>query len=110
MSASHNRALEDVYGWLLAHPERAGEGLDLETVFARAIRQAIDEVIDGARTGRYRYSDLERQEKAYIGTRIEIVVRTELGLQREGKLDTVIEGHEVDFKWTARGNWMIPGE
>ncbi len=74
------------------------------------MRQAIDEVIDGARTGRYRYSELETQEKTYIGTRIEIVVRTELGLQREEKLDTVIEGHAVDFKWSAREAWMIPRE
>ena len=86
------------------------EGLDLEATFARAVRQAIDEVIDGARTGRYRYAELETQEKTYIGTRIEIVVRTELGLAREGKLDTVIEGNEVDFKWSARASWMIPRE
>jgi hypothetical protein len=41
-------------------------------------------------TGRYRYEELESQEKSYIGTRIEIVVRTELELEPEGKLDTVI--------------------
>jgi hypothetical protein len=74
------------------------------------VRRAIDEVIDGARTGRYRYEELESQEKAYIGTRIEIVVRTELGLDPKGKLDTVIAGHEIDFKWSALGRWMIPRE
>jgi hypothetical protein len=103
-------ALEEVREWLLAHPKRAKEGLDLEATFSRSIRQAIDEVIDGSRTGRYRYEELESQEKAYIGTRIEIVVRTEFGLEREGKLDTVIAGHEVDFKWSAKGSWMIPRE
>jgi hypothetical protein len=105
-----DQALEEVREWLLAHPERKGEGLDVEQVFSRAVRQAIDEVIDGARTGRYRYEELESQEKSYIGTRIEIVVRTELGLEPEGKLDTVIAGHEVDFKWSAKGGWMIPTE
>jgi hypothetical protein len=102
--------LHEVRKWLLAHPKRAKASLDLEAIFSRAVRKAIDEVIDGARTGRYRYEELERQEKAYIGTRIEIVVRTELGLERQGKLDTVIEGHPVDFKWSARGSWMIPRE
>lgn len=105
-----DQALEEVRDWLLAHPERKGEGLDLEEIFSRAVRQAIDEVIDGARTGRYRYEELESQEKSYIGTRIEIVVRTELELEPEGKLDTVIAGHEVDFKWSAKGGWMIPTE
>ncbi len=107
---SEDEALEAVWDWVAAHPQRAKDGLDLEAVFARAVRKAIDEVIDGARTGRYRYEELETQEKAYIGTRIEIVVRTELGLEREGKLDTVIAGRPVDFKWSARGNWMIPRE
>jgi hypothetical protein len=105
-----DQALEDVWDWLQGHPKRQKNGLDLEATFSRAIRQAIDEVIDGRRTGRYRYQELERQEKAYIGTRIEIVVRTELDLDPEGKLDTLIEGHAVDFKWSAKGSWMIPTE
>lgn len=109
-AAGSDAALEEVRAWLLAHPERKNEGLGLEEIFSRAVRQAIDEVIDGARTGRYRYEALESQEKSYIGTRIEIVVRTELGLEPEGKLDTVIAGHEVDFKWSAKGRWMIPRE
>lgn len=103
-------ALAEVLAWITAHPQRTGDGLSLEEVFARAVRQAIDEVIDGPRTGRYLYDQLETQEKAYIGTRIEIVVRTELGLDPTGRLDTVIEGHEVDFKWSARSAWMIPRE
>jgi hypothetical protein len=110
MGQSHDRELEAVRNWILEHPQRAATGLDLEATFSRAIRQAIDEVIDGARTGRYRYEELESQEKAYIGTRIEIVVRTTFELEREGKLDTVIAGSAVDFKWSARKAWMIPRE
>jgi hypothetical protein len=105
-----DEALEAVRAWILEHPRRSRSGLSLEAVFARAIRQAIDEVIDGPRTGRYRYEELESQEKAYIGTRIEIVVRTEFGLEPEGKLDTVIAGRPVDVKWSAKGQWMIPRE
>lgn len=110
ISSGPDLALEAVRQWILAHPQRSRDGLSLEETFSRAIRQAIDEVIDGPRTGRYRYEELESQEKAYIGTRIEIVVRTEFGLEREGKLDTVIAGHIVDFKWSAKGTWMIPRE
>lgn len=105
-----DQPLEDVWHWLQDQPSRAGDGLDLEATFSRAIRQAIDEVIDGSRTGRYRYEELESQEKAYIGTRIEIVVRTRFELEPAGKLDTVIAGHPVDFKWSAKGGWMIPTE
>lgn len=105
-----DQACEEVWAWLRDYPRRAKDGLDLEATFSRAIRQAIDEVIDGSRTGRYRYEELEAQEKAYIGTRIEIVVRTEFELEPEGKLDTVIAGHPVDFKWSAKGGWMIPTE
>lgn len=108
--AGTDQALEDVWNWLQDYPKRAKDGLDLEGTFSRAIRQAIDQVIDGPHTGRYRYEELESQEKAYIGTRIEIVVRTKFKLEPEGKLDTVIEGHPVDFKWSARGGWMIPTE
>lgn len=107
---AEDEALESVRAWILAHPQRSRSGLSLEAVFSRAIRQAIDEVIDGPRTGRYRYEELESQEKTYIGTRIEIVVRTEFGLEPEGKLDTVIAGHPVDFKWSVKGDWMIPRE
>ena len=108
-SLQQDEAADAVFEWVV--DQVSGEdGPALEANFARAVRKAIDEVIDGARTGRWRYEELERQEKAYVGTRIEIVVRTELGLERTGKLDTVIRGHPVDFKWSARGNWMIPRE
>jgi hypothetical protein len=108
--AASDQALVDVWNWLQDHPKRARNGLDLEATFSRAIRQAIDEVIDGRRTGRFRYEELERQEKAFIGTRAEIVVRNELELEPEGKLDTVIADQVVDFKWSANGGWMIPRE
>lgn len=103
-------AADEVLKWLAEHPDRVGDDLSLEALFARAVRKAIDEVIDGARTGRYRYDQLEPQEKSYIGTRIEIVIRSELELTHGSKLDTTIAGHEVDIKWSAKGSWMIPRE
>ena len=99
----NDAGLEAVYAFFAAVP-------NCEETFARAIRQAIDEVIDGPWTGRFLFSELEKTEKTYIGTRIEIVVRAALGLERRGKLDTVVEGHELDVKWSASNSWMIPTE
>jgi hypothetical protein len=83
---------------------------NLERTFATAIRQALDEVIDGPRTGRFRFSELEKTEKTYIGTRVEIVVRSLLGLERQGKLDTFVADVPIDIKWSASEAWMIPTE
>lgn len=77
---------------------------------AGALRKAFDEVIDGPRTGRYQIQELEKTEKTYIGTKVEIVLRSELELQRGEKLDNVIAGYEVDTKFSLDGKWMIPRE
>lgn len=75
------------------------------------IRKSLDEVIDGMRTGRVSTDELEKTEKTYIGTKVEIVLRAELELHKGKKLDTNICGHEVDIKWTlTNGSWMIPKE
>lgn len=76
-------------------------------------RSAIDEVIDTARTGRHFFSDLEKTEKTYLGTKFEIVLRDWLGVPRGVKLDLLIAGEEVDVKSSTsgrRGGWMIPPE
>ncbi|MBK8006821.1 MAG: hypothetical protein IPK12_23875 [Gemmatimonadetes bacterium] len=44
------------------------------------VRQAIDEVVDGPRTGRWDIDQLTKTEKTYIGTKVEIIVRNELDL------------------------------
>ena len=44
------------------------------------------------------------------GTKIEIVVRTALELERTGRLDTIIAGHSVDFKWSLTSGWEFPSE
>lgn len=98
-------ALDDVERWI------RGKTSDLRALFAKAIRQALDEVIDGGRTGRWSIAQLEKTEKTYIGTKIEILVRTALELPREKPLDTVIAGHPVDIKWSSvRSTWQIPTE
>ena len=77
---------------------------------AITLRRALDEVIDGMRTGRWSVDSLEKTEKTYIGTKVEILFRFEFELENGKTLDACIQGHEVDIKCTVRQNWMIPQE
>ena len=83
---------------------------DLAIKIGKGLRKSFDEVIDGPRTGRFQISQLEKTEKTYIGTKVEIVLRNELGLARGNVLDNLIAGVEVDTKFSLRGDWMIPRE
>ena len=66
-------------------------------------------MINTPRTGRRNFEELEKVEKTFIATQVEIVVREYLGLSK-GKLDTVVLGHDVDIKFTVGDNWTIPPE
>ncbi len=88
---------------------RAGGGAALATRFSAMLRQCVDDVIMTPKTGRRSYDELEKTEKTYIGTRVEIELRAMLRLPK-GKLDTVILGQDVDIKNTMGSNWMIPTE
>lgn len=55
-------------------------------------------------------AELAKTEKTYVGTKVEIVVRTSLGLERGPILDLEIEGHPVDIKWAMNSVWQIPQE
>ena len=80
----------------------------LRTLF----RSAIDEVIDSPRTGRFLFSQLEKTEKTYLGTKVELLVRAWLKVPRGDRLDLKIGTTEVDVKLTTSGrfSWMIPRE
>ena len=83
---------------------------DMSKVLGDSLRRSLDEVIDGPRTGRYRVEQLEKTEKTYIGTKVEIVLRFAFELARGKKLDNLVAGHEVDTKFSLKGQWMIPRE
>lgn len=89
--------------------KRAGGEASLAAKFSSMLRQCVDDVIMTPKTGRRSYDELEKTEKTYIGTRVEIELRAMLRLPK-GKLDTVILGHNVDIKNTMGNNWMIPTE
>lgn len=97
-------ALERAVDWFRAQPRMAER-------FGDAIRQSFDEVFDGQRTGRYSLIQLSKVEKTYIGTKVEIVIQSEFGLERGQRMDYLVAGEEVDAKWSMRsGGWMIPTE
>lgn len=87
--------------------EMAGGPAEFQVEMVSLIRLAIDEVIDPGRSGRFRFSELEQTEKAYIGVRTEILFRNKFSLER-GALDVVIAGEDVDIKNTTTKSWMIP--
>lgn len=68
-------------------------------------------MFDGQRTGRYSLDQLSKVEKTYIGTKVEIVIQAEFGLQRGDRMDYLVDGEEVDAKWSMKSRgWMIPTE
>lgn len=89
--------------------QRAGGADALAAKIPAMLRDCIDAVIQTPKTGRRSYEELEKTEKTYIGTRVEIDLRAMLRLPR-GRLDCVILGHDVDIKHTMGQNWMIPTE
>jgi hypothetical protein len=89
---------------------RAGGKDKFAALVTQIIRRAIDEVIDAARTNRFVLDDLEKTEKTYIGTKIEILFRSLLSLEKGSKLDVLVEGIETDIKYTIGSNWTIPQE
>lgn len=88
---------------------RAGGEEALAASFSAMLRRCVDDVIMTPKTGRRSYDELEKTEKTYIGTRVEIELRAMLNLPK-GKLDTMILGRDVDIKNTMGSNWMIPTE
>jgi len=83
---------------------------DMEKRFGLILRQSMDEVLDGQRTGRFDVETLEKTEKTYLGTKVEIVIRAMFELPRGNKMDYRVAGHDVDSKFSLRGSWSIPTE
>jgi hypothetical protein len=103
---------------------RAGDDGDLAAVaaelraldgdgsrMAAAIRGALDMLLDGQHTGRYRWEQLHKTEKTHAGTLVEIALARALRLADGTTLDYTIAGTDVDCKFShRRGGWMIPPE
>ena len=76
-----------------------------------AVRTALDLLLDGQHTGRYRWDQLCKTEKTHAGTLVEIGIQRGLELADGRLLDYSIAGADVDCKFSHRmGRWMIPPE
>lgn len=100
-----DRELRDV-----ADAIAASTGAESNQFFGRVVRRSIDEVIDGPRTGRWDFDQLEKTEKTYVGTKVEIVLRTDLGAERGRRLDCRFDDVDFDIKWAMNSTWQIPRE
>ena len=79
--------------------------------FAWALRDSLDELLDGQRTGRWCYQHLKKTERTYLGTAIEVNFTNEFELPDGADLDWNIDGREVDCKFSKDfGGWEIPME
>ncbi|MER6215723.1 NaeI family type II restriction endonuclease [Streptomyces sp. NPDC001674] len=85
---------------------------DVAGLYTRAIANAIDYVLDGARTGRYDLlsPDVHPGERASVGAKLEYEVLRSFSLPKEPPLDTTIAKVPVDIKATVGANWAIPSE
>ncbi|MFD2469723.1 NaeI family type II restriction endonuclease [Amycolatopsis silviterrae] len=101
--ADDDPELQQVVDWFRKRP-------GLQQHFGSILRQSIDEVLDGQRTGRYDIALAEKTEKTYLGTKVEIVTRAAFDLPRGANMDYAIAGHDVDSKFSLRGAWSIPTE
>ena len=99
-----NPDVEHLAGWFLGQ-ESARER------FSWALRDSLDELLDGQRTGRWCYQHLTKTEKTYLGTAIEINLGREFDLDEGNVLDWRINGEDIDCKFSKDlGGWEIPME
>ncbi len=101
----------DILAPIVAGLMKHGGGYDeFEMRVPALLRQAFDEVIDAPRTNRFTLDEIEKTEKTYLGTKVEILIRNYLDLPHGKILDMLVDGVEVDVKMTTARDWMIPRE
>jgi len=100
-------APEDIHP-IAAFFEGASDGRER---FRWTLRDSLDELLDGQRTGRWCYQHLRKTEKTYLGTAIEINLTREYEIDDGLDLDWRINDAEVDCKFSRdMGGWEIPME
>ncbi|MFF4338520.1 NaeI family type II restriction endonuclease [Kitasatospora sp. NPDC001540] len=81
------------------------------TRMGRLLRESIDYVLDGPRTGRYDLATAAKTEKVYLPTRVEIDLGREFGFEAGRVMDFSIANAEVDLKFSSKnGDWVFPRE
>lgn len=78
---------------------------------AKVLRNTIDQLYDGQRTGRYRWDQLFKTEKTRCGTLVEINLHREFAFEDGIEVDYRVAGSEVGCEYSQKiGGWMIPPE
>jgi hypothetical protein len=78
---------------------------------ATVLRDTLDQLYDGQRTGRWKYDQLHKTEKTYMGTLVEINLHRQFGFDDGDATDYRIAGIEVDCKYSMTfGGWELPPE
>lgn len=84
---------------------------DARERFRWALRDSLDELLDGQRTGRWAYQHLSKTEKTYLGTAVEVNLTKEFEFPNGDHLDWQIAGRDIDCKFSKDlGGWEIPME
>jgi hypothetical protein len=79
--------------------------------FGRVLRDTLDQLLDGQRTGRYAETELRKTEKTHMGTLVEINLHRAFDFADGSATDYRIDGIEVDCKFSRSfGGWEIPLE
>ncbi|GAA3947567.1 NaeI family type II restriction endonuclease [Actinoplanes auranticolor] len=100
---------EDPPLWAVRNAIKAMDPDGVRTGYA--IREALDQIYDGQRTGRWDYTQLLKTEKTHVGTLVEIWLQREFGFADGDDLDYMIAGVDVDCKWSLNlYEWEIPQE
>lgn len=98
------RELEPIVDWFYAAD-------DIRDRFRWALRDSLDELLDGQRTGRWAYQHLSKTEKTHLGTAVEVNLTKEFEIEGGADLDWRIRGIDVDCKFSKDlGGWEIPME
>ncbi|MFZ2239217.1 MAG: NaeI family type II restriction endonuclease [Gordonia amarae] len=96
--------LQDLADWFESDP-------DTRERFRWALRDSLDELLDGQRTGRWAYQHLSKTEKTYLGTAVEVNLTKEFDFADGDDLDWNIAGRDIDCKFSKDvGGWEIPME
>lgn len=96
--------LQRVLAWIVSTP--------LEVLMTSAVTEAIEYVLDGARTFRFDLNspEVDSDERRTVGVKLQYRILEAFGLPKERPLDTTIAGIPVELKATVGGNWTIPRE
>jgi hypothetical protein len=78
---------------------------------ANVLRDTIDQLLDGERTGRWDWETLHKTEKTHMGTLVEINLHKEFEFADGSAMDYEVAGCDVDCKFSQTvGGWEIPPE